>query len=76
MSDTAEEIHCARHGRTARKLSEAHWPADEVDGWGVTQIAAYLLGAEAVYRAPMEHLQVFMLLRNFRAEPAAGHSKN
>jgi len=42
----------------------------------VTQIAAYLLGAEAVYRAPMEHLQVFMLLRNFRAEPAAGHSKN
>lgn len=52
------------------KLAEAHWPADEVDAWEVTQIAAYLLGAEAIYRAPMDHLLVFMLLRNFRLEAA------
>lgn len=57
--------------RGIKKLAEAHWQADEIDGWEVTQMAAYLLGAEAVYRAPMNHLHVFMLLRNFRAEPAA-----
>jgi len=52
--------------RGIRKLTEATWAADEVDGWEVTQIAACLLDADAVYRAPMEHLRVFMLLRSFR----------
>lgn len=52
--------------RGIRTLSEAHWPAEEVDGWEVAQIAARLLDAEAIYRAPMEHLHFFMLLRNFR----------
>ena len=56
--------------RGIRRLAEAHWPAEEVDAWEVTQIAAYLLEAEAIYRAPMEHLLVFMLLRNFRTDAA------
>jgi hypothetical protein len=55
--------------RGIAKLAEAHWPAEEVDAWEVTQLAAYLLGADAIYRAPMGHLQVFLLLRNFRVEP-------
>jgi hypothetical protein len=62
------------------QLSEAHWSAEEVDGWEVAQIAAYLLqDVEAVYRAPMDHLFVFMHLRNFRLEPGAtvpGNEKN
>jgi len=48
------------------KLADVHWPAEEVDAWEVTQLAADLLGAEAIYRAPMEHMLVFMLLDNFR----------
>jgi hypothetical protein len=55
--------------RGIRKLEEAHFDADEIDAWELTQIAAYLLGADAVYRAPMDHSMVFMLLENFRMEP-------
>jgi hypothetical protein len=54
--------------RGIRTLAEAHWPGEEVDAWEVAQIAAYLLGAEAVYRAPYPNLYVFMLLRRFRWE--------
>lgn len=50
------------------KLRDAHWEATEVDCWDVTQIAAYLLGADAVYSTLMDHLYVFMLLRNMRQE--------
>lgn len=52
--------------RGIEKLSSAHWAGEEVDAWEVTQIAAYLLGADAIYRMPMDHLLVFALLRNFR----------
>jgi hypothetical protein len=52
--------------RGVERLARVHWPAEEVDGWEVTQIAAELLGAEAVYRAPVEHMLVFMLLSGFR----------
>jgi hypothetical protein len=55
--------------RGIEKFATVHWPAEEVDGWEVTQIAAELLGADAVYRAPIEHLLMFFLLRNFRVEP-------
>lgn len=54
--------------RGIRRLSDAHWDADEVDAWEMAQLAAYLLGAEAVFRAPYEHMHVFMLLRRFRLE--------
>ncbi len=48
------------------KFAFSKWPAEEVDAWEVTQIAAELLGSEAVYRARFDHLFVFMLLDNFR----------
>jgi hypothetical protein len=32
----------------------------------MTAVAAYLLGSEAVYRAPFDHLFWFMLLSRFR----------
>lgn len=56
--------------RGIEKFAEGQWDAEEVDGWEVTQIAADLLGAEAIYRMPDEHLMVFMLLNNFRLESA------
>jgi hypothetical protein len=52
--------------RGIEKLTSADWAADLVDAWEVTQIAAVLLDAEAIYRAPMNHLLVFMLLRGLR----------
>jgi hypothetical protein len=48
------------------QFREPHWNAEEVDGFEVTQIAADLLGATAIYRAPFDHLRVFMLLNGFR----------
>jgi hypothetical protein len=53
--------------RGIAQLCEAHRPAELAEGWQMAAIAADLLGAEAIYRAPMDHLQVFMLLRGFRS---------
>ena len=50
------------------KVADGYFRGEEVDAWEVTQIAAYLLGAEAIYRAPMEHLLVFLLLHRMRSE--------
>ena len=57
--------------RGIEKFQNAKWAADEVDGWEVTQIASELLDAAAIYRAPIDHLLVFMLLDNFRSLPAS-----
>ena len=32
----------------------------------MTALAAYLFGCDAAYRAPMEHVNAFMLLTNMR----------
>ena len=34
------------------RLTTAKWPADEVDGWEMTSVAAKLCGAKGAYRAP------------------------
>lgn len=52
--------------RGVEPLEDAHWEADEQAGWEMAAVASELLGAEAVYRAPMGHLSVFLLLRDFR----------
>jgi hypothetical protein len=52
--------------RGIEKLHTGHWAAEEIDGWEVTQIAADLLGAAAIYRVPVGHMFVFMLLNDFR----------
>jgi hypothetical protein len=39
---------------------------DEADGWERASLACYLLGHEAVYRAPMDHRFLFMILKHIR----------
>jgi hypothetical protein len=48
------------------QLAAPRLEADEVHGWEMTSLAAYLLGAEGLYRAPFDHLYLFMLLGNWR----------
>jgi hypothetical protein len=48
------------------KLTTAKWPADEIDGWEMTAIAAFVLQAEGAYRSPDEKGALFMLLRDVR----------
>jgi hypothetical protein len=75
--DRLEPVRVFGEVRGIRRLADARFAADEIDGWEVTQIAAYLLDAEAVYRTPMDHLMVFMLLDNFRVRaPRSGSLPN
>ena len=48
-------------------LTTANFPCDEATGWKMASIAAYLLGSEGAYRAPMEHVRWFMLMSNWRS---------
>jgi hypothetical protein len=47
-------------------LTTATFECDEGVSWKMASIAAYLLGAEGLYRAPIDHVRWFMLLSNFR----------
>jgi hypothetical protein len=52
--------------RGIERLTTNYWDCDIVEGWEMTAIAAYVLGCEAVYRAPFDDLYWFMLLSGFR----------
>ncbi len=49
------------------KLTTPNWECDETTGWEMTALAAHILGASGVYRAPMKHMYWFMLLSNWRS---------
>jgi hypothetical protein len=44
------------------QLTTAKWEADEVDGWEMTSISAYVLQSKGAYRMPHEHLFTFAIL--------------
>jgi hypothetical protein len=48
------------------KLTTNYWSCEIVEAWEMTSLAAYLVGCDAVYRAPFDDLYWFMLLENFR----------
>lgn len=52
--------------RGIRQLTTPCWQCDETTGWEMAALAAYILGAEGVYRAPFDHQLWFMLLSNWR----------
>jgi len=47
-------------------LTRTSWACEIEEAWDMAAIAAYLLGAEAVYRMPYEHTFWFMLLDDMR----------
>lgn len=52
--------------RGISKLTTANWKCEEAEGWEMASLAGYVLGTEALYRAPFAHQRWFMLLSNFR----------
>ena len=48
------------------KLACGYWDAEEVDGWEMTAVAAFLLKAKGAYRSPDERGFTFMILTNVR----------
>jgi hypothetical protein len=52
--------------RGVLQLTSPKVECDENHGWEMAALAAHLLGAEGLYRAPIAHLRWFMLLGNWR----------
>lgn len=50
-------------------LTVPKWPADEVDGWEMTAVAAQVLGARGAYRLPGETGWTYMLLQDMKRVP-------
>lgn len=48
------------------RLVNPTWPGDESDGWEITAVAAYILGAAGAYRCPDARGALFMILKNVR----------
>lgn len=53
--------------RGMSQLTTTWWECEQVEAWEMASLAAYLLGAEGLYRAPFDDdLYWFMLLNNLR----------
>ena len=55
------------------QLTTPKWEADQVDGWEMAAIAAYILRARGAYRAPYEHVFSYLTFRSvewLRSPPA------
>ncbi|HEY7819504.1 MAG TPA: hypothetical protein VIG29_14875 [Vicinamibacteria bacterium] len=48
------------------KLASAYWEADEVDGWEMTAVSAFLLKAKGAYRSPDERGFTFLVMTDVR----------
>jgi hypothetical protein len=59
--------------RGIESLSDSCWVAEETDGWEMAALTNYLLGGQAIYRAPMDHLYVFLLLDKLRWRTSRAH---
>jgi hypothetical protein len=56
-----DEIRRYGEHRGLWQLTTPKWEADEVDGWEMTSIAAYVLQAKGAYRMPDEHVISFAI---------------
>ena len=57
--------------RGVRRLRRSGWHGDQIDGWEMTSLTAWLAGADGAYRAPSSDstTYTFMLLRHVRWAP-------
>lgn len=70
MSADSKRVLQFGRDRNFKKLTEAKWPAQEVDCWNVTQLQAQLTGAEGMYRTQGRNGYTYLTLRNtHRVQP-------
>lgn len=55
--------------RGLRELTEEKWSAGEVEGWGMTNIAAMLLKAKGAYRCPSDNGPLFVIFTDVWRPP-------
>lgn len=63
LSDSKRVLQYGREHHFKR-LTEAKWPADEVECWGVTTLQAHFTGAEGMYRTSTGKGYTYLTLRN------------
>lgn len=63
-TDMVREVRIVGESQGIARLTTGEWPGDAVDGWEVTSIAAYVLQAKGVYRAPEAGGFTYMVLTN------------
>ncbi|HEY3360205.1 MAG TPA: hypothetical protein VGQ83_43540, partial [Polyangia bacterium] len=67
LSEEVARLRALGEVRGIALLAQAYQEnVEEVDAWERASLACYLLGHQAVYRAPMDHRFLFMLLKNLR----------
>lgn len=66
MIEGVDELPAFGEVRGIERLTTNYWDCEIVEAWEMTGIAGYLLGCDAVYRAPFDDLYWFMLLSRFR----------
>jgi hypothetical protein len=64
MSADSQRVLQFGRERHFKRLTEAKWPAEEVDCWNVTSLQAHLTGAEGMYRTSKRDGDTYLTLRN------------
>lgn len=72
LSRDIHEVQSFGQAHGIRKLTDEKWPADEVDGWEMTAIAAYVLNALGAYRSPDDDGFTYMVFTRLRFAPGQG----
>jgi len=60
------EVRRFGEAHSVEQLTTPKWPADEVDGWEMTSVSAYVLQAKGVYRTPREGGFTYMIFTSIR----------
>lgn len=66
MSNHLNDVRRFGEKHSISKLVEEKWPADELDGWEMTAISAYILRSKGAYRAPGKNGFTFMVFSEIR----------
>ncbi len=67
MADEMLAVRTFGEAETFANLTVPKWPADEVDGWEMTAVAAKMLDAQGAYRTNDDNGFTFMLLMDVGA---------
>ncbi|MCI5064119.1 hypothetical protein MRY87_00185 [bacterium] len=75
VDSVKDQISKVRHLGNSRdfwKLTKAKWQADEIDGWEMTSVAAFVLKAKGAYKSPDDNGAAFMVFTDIDWAGAKG----
>lgn len=67
-----EEVRAFGEAHCVEQLTTPKWEADEVDGWEMTSISAYILQAKGAYRTPEDIGFSYMIFTDVRWAESTG----